>query len=172
MSPGLCRETLQKRRWQSKPDELGMQHSREKGHRLGGRPVQIADDFQRRLPQHSSQMQIRTAPFPSERLPIGNGLLIVTGRGERLETCDHNKTNPPRHTGPAQRAEREGPGTSRSLYNILVRNDQIRHKFPLNNEFLQSKPLGIRETRQSTSASDESTGAIGTEPLNIFNSIS
>jgi hypothetical protein len=55
---GIYRETDEKRRWQSRLDELGMRDTGTKGNDLGRWIVQIAHDFQGRLSGHSAQMYV------------------------------------------------------------------------------------------------------------------
>lgn len=74
----------------------------EESYPLGRRTVQTANALQRRLPFLASQMQIRAASFPPQRVPIGYRVPLHPGRRQGLEAGHHHQADPVRNPGTPQ----------------------------------------------------------------------
>lgn len=60
---------------------------------MGKWSIQIAHDFQRWLPDQSTEMQIWARTVPSKRVPIGHRVPVAVGRRKRLAPSHHHQTD-------------------------------------------------------------------------------
>lgn len=94
----------------------------------------------------SSRRQIHAAAVPPERVSLGDRVSIYSGRGEILETRDHDQTGPetrsgwhaitdtftgpPRYPGSSERPQRERSRAKRCLHDVQVRIGLLVHSLP------------------------------------------
>ena len=81
------------------PNEMGYRHPREGKHRLGRRRLQGNSRILRRIPVQTPQVQVRTAPLPSQRLPLRHHLPVHPERGGGLASRHHHQADAPGNSG-------------------------------------------------------------------------